>query len=81
MAACQLLAAVAAQGVEHVAGEALGVHPHQHVLLAGHVALDQGQVLLAVEQALVAVGHELAEPRWACCTTATCRTSFSVRRR
>ena len=34
--------------------------PHQHVLLAGHVALHQGQVLLAVEQALVAVGREVA---------------------
>ncbi len=77
----QLFAAIAAQRVEHVSGEALGMHPHQHVLLTGHVSLHQGQVLLAVEQALVAVGRELTRTWWACFTTATCRTSFSVRRR
>ena len=62
-AACQLLAAVAAHGIEHVAGQALRVHAHEHVLLAGDVALDQGQMLLVVEQALVAVGDEIPQLR------------------
>jgi hypothetical protein len=37
----ELLAAVAAQRVEHVAGQALGVHADQRVLLPGHLTLDQ----------------------------------------
>ena len=45
----QLGPAVAAQRAEHVAGQAFRVHPDQDVGLPGHVAQDQGQVLLPVE--------------------------------
>ncbi len=44
----QLVAAVAAQRAQGVTGEALAVHPHGHVLLAEGVALDDGDVVLAV---------------------------------
>ena len=37
----QLRAAVAAQRAEHVAGQALRVHPDQHVLAVAEVAADQ----------------------------------------
>ena len=56
----QLEAAVAAKGPEDVAGEALGVDPHEDVLLALHRPPDQGHVLVAVEQGLVDVAGELA---------------------
>ena len=46
----ELLAAVAAQRVEHVAGEALGVHAHEHVVLAVDLALDHRHVVLVVHQ-------------------------------
>ncbi len=59
----ELDAAVAAQRAEHVAGEALGVDPHEHVLLAGHRALHHGDVLLAVEERLVGVAGEVAPLR------------------
>ena len=59
--AVQLGAAVAALGAEHVAGEALRVHAHQHVRLAGHVAVDQRDVLRPVHVVLVADDAELAE--------------------
>ena len=39
------------------------MHPHEHVGLAGDVALDQGDVLRAVDQRLVADRPELAEAR------------------
>ena len=57
----ELLAAVAAQRVEDVAGEALGVDPDQDVLGAGHVALDHRDVVLVVDQGAVADGGELPE--------------------
>ena len=41
----QLGAAVAAQRAEHVAGQALGVHPDQHVLAVAEVAVDERDVL------------------------------------
>ncbi len=44
----QLVAAVAAQRAQGVPGEALAVHPDGHVLLAEGVALDDGDVVLAV---------------------------------
>ena len=50
----ELLAAVAAERVEHVAGEALGVHADEHVLGAGHLALDERDVVLVVDQRAVA---------------------------
>ena len=57
----ELLAAVAAQRVEDVAGEALGVDADQHVLGAGDLALDHRDVVLVVHQRAVADGGELAE--------------------
>ncbi len=57
----ELLAAVAAQRVEDVAGQALGVHAHEDVRLARDVALDHGDVVLAVDQRAEADGGELAE--------------------
>jgi hypothetical protein len=48
----QLGATVAAQRAEDVAGEALAVHPHQHRLGPGDVALDERHVFGAVEQGL-----------------------------
>src|SRR3546814_317359 len=56
----ELDAAVAAHRAEDVAGEALAVHPDQDVVLAGHGALHQRYVLLAVEQRLVGVAGEVA---------------------
>ena len=41
----QLRTAVAAHRAEHVTGQALGVHPHQHVLAVADVAADQRDVL------------------------------------
>ena len=46
----ELQAAVAAHRAEHVAGEALGVHAHEHVLLARDLAAHERHVLVAVEQ-------------------------------
>ena len=57
----ELLAAVAAQRVEDVTGEALGVDSDQHVLDAPHVALDHRDVVLLVDQRPVADRRELAE--------------------
>ena len=48
----ELHAAVAAHRAEHVAGEALGVHAHEHVLLARDLAAHERHVLDAVEQRL-----------------------------
>ena len=44
----ELVAAVAAQRAEGVAGEALAVQADGHVLLAEGVALDDGHVVLAI---------------------------------
>eukprot|EP01022_Parablepharisma_sp_SALTPOND_P024123 TRINITY_DN5305_c1_g4_i2.p1 TRINITY_DN5305_c1_g4~~TRINITY_DN5305_c1_g4_i2.p1 ORF type:complete len:914 (+),score=247.13 TRINITY_DN5305_c1_g4_i2:98-2839(+) len=57
----KLVAAVAAPGVKHVAGQALGVHPDQHRLFGVDLSLDQGHVLQVVHVIGVAVGMELAE--------------------
>ena len=46
--------------LQGVAGQALGVDPDEHVLLALDGSLDQGQVLLAVQQRLVGIGGEVA---------------------
>ena len=46
----ELLAAVAAEGVEDVAGQALGVHADEHVLLAHDLAADERDVVLAGER-------------------------------
>ena len=59
----ELLAAVAAQRVEDIAGEALGVHAHEHVLRSLDVALDERDVVLAVEHRAVADRDEVAERR------------------
>ena len=52
--------AVAATGAEHVAGQALAVHPDEHVLLPGGLAHDEGQVGLVVDDALVGDAAEVA---------------------
>ena len=59
----QLLAAVAAAGAEHIAGEALRVDPAQHVFAVPDLALYQRHMVLAVEVVDVAVDLELTEPR------------------
>ena len=56
----ELQAAVAAHRAEHVAGEALGVHADEHVLLARDLAAHERDVLGAVEQRLEHVGGEVA---------------------
>ena len=56
----ELQAAVAAHRPEHVAGEALGVHAHEHVLLARDLAAHERHVLGAVEQRLEHVAGEVA---------------------
>ena len=61
MARVQLDAAVAALGAEHVAGEALRVHPHQDVRLPATSPYDQRHVLGAIHVVLVADDPELAE--------------------
>ena len=57
----ELLPAVAAQRVEHVAGETLRMHTHEHVALAGDAALDERDVVLVVDERAVADRLELAE--------------------
>ena len=56
----ELRPAVAAPGPEDVAGEALAVDADEHVLPAGHVAGDEGEVLLAVDRRQVGITGELA---------------------
>ena len=53
--------AIAIGGTEHIAEDAPRVHTHQHVLLAGHLAADQRQMVLGVQIAAVGDGAELAE--------------------
>ena len=60
MRGVELQAAVAAHRPEHVAGEALGVHAHEHVVLARDLAPHEGDVLGAVEQRLEHVAGEVA---------------------
>ena len=57
----ELLAAVAAQRVEDVAGQALRVHADEHVLGAVDLALDHRDVVLVVDERAVADDGELAE--------------------
>ena len=57
----ELLAAVAAQRVEDVAGEALGVDADQDVVHVPHLSLDHREVVLVVDERPVADGRELAE--------------------
>src|ERR671937_1770884 len=56
----ELLAAVAAQRVEHVAGEALGMDAHEHVLGSVDLALDERDVVLARQ--LLAEGNRREIP-------------------
>ncbi len=55
----ELRPAVTPQRTEDVTSQALAVHPHQGVLTAIHIALDQGYVVLAVEHRLVGVHGEV----------------------
>ena len=59
--AVELHAAVAALRSEDVAGEALGVHPDEHVRLPRHLAEDQRHVLRPIHVVLVADDREVAE--------------------
>ena len=59
----ELRAAVAAERSEHVAGQALGVHAHEDVVGARHLAPHERQVLGAVEQRFEHVRDEVAVPR------------------
>ena len=56
----ELLAAVAAQRAEGVTGETFGMHAHEHVLAIGNVALDEGNVMLAVEIVDKTISGEIA---------------------
>ena len=55
----QLVAAVAAQGVEDVAGDAFGVDPHQDRFVGADLPLHQGHVLVVVHVVVVGDGGEL----------------------
>ena len=57
----KLKAAVAALGAEHVAGQALGVHPNQDVGLSADVTVDQRHVLRRIHVVAVPDDRELAE--------------------
>ena len=59
----ELLAAVAAQRVEDVAGQALGVDADEHVVLPLDLALDHRDVVLVVDERAEADGLEVAERR------------------
>ena len=48
--------------MEHVAGQALGVDANEHVVVPFHVALDERDVVLVVDQRAVSDRHEPAEP-------------------
>ena len=61
----QLGAAVAAQRVEDVAGQALGVDADEDVLAVADVAVDERDVLDAVDGGAVAVRGERRRRRWA----------------
>ena len=56
-----LEAAVAAQAVQGVAGQALGVHPHQHGFLGVELAHHQRRVLFAGDPVAVTDDAKLAE--------------------
>src|SRR5437868_1452247 len=51
----ELPAAVATQGMEDVAGEALRVHSHQHAGIRADIAVDEGDVLVGID--VVSVTH------------------------
>ena len=59
----EVRAAAADERAEHVAGQALAVHGHQHGLVAGDVAAQQGDVLAAVDDVLPAEALERPGPR------------------
>ena len=56
----ELLAAVAAHGAERIARETLRMDAHEHIFLAAHIALDDGDVALVVELVLIGVDAEVA---------------------
>src|SRR6185436_20758908 len=59
----ELVAAIAAERVEDVAGQALGVNADEHVLLAVDVALDERHVVLAGEGLAEGDGDEITVRR------------------
>ena len=75
----QLGAAVAAQGVEDVAGQALGVDADQDVLAVADLAVDEGDVLDAVDGGAVAVRRERRRSAVGSWVSASRRTVGSAR--
>src|SRR6185436_20677117 len=59
----ELLAAVAAERMEDVAGQTFGVDPDEHVLLALDVALDERDMVLAGERLAEGDGGEVSVRR------------------
>ena len=57
----QLSPAVAAHRAEDISGQALAVHPHEHVRLPGRLTHDECQMGLVVDHALVGDAAKLAE--------------------
>ena len=58
----KLVTAIASHGTENIPRETLGVHADEHVRLTVHVALDQGDVVVAGQLVLVQVGLEFPVP-------------------
>ena len=63
----QLPAAVAPCRMKDVAGEALRMHPREHVVMTMHIAEDQRNVFVVIDIVAVADDAELAELRWEPC--------------
>ena len=59
----QLVAAIAPLRAEHIAGEALAMHAHQHIALACDVALHKRDVMLTVHHRAVEIQREIAKLR------------------
>ena len=57
----QLVAAVAPEGVKHIAGDTFGVDPHQDGFLGVDVPFYQGDVLVVIHIVVVGDGGELPE--------------------
>ena len=56
----QLRPAIAAARAEHVAGEAFALHANERAAAGVHAALDEGEVVLAVDRGAIEVQVELA---------------------
>ena len=45
----QLRAAIATAGTKNVAGQTLAMHANQNIFLRGHIALNEGQMVLSID--------------------------------